>query len=337
LPVIVKVHVFVLLPPLEHAPDQMASRPFVTLNVIDVPVLNDAEPEVPTLTLMPAGLDVTRSPLRPDAVTVSVAACDGGLTVNAAVFVTLLWVAEMVTGVDVETPDVAAVKVALVAPAATATLTGTVAAAVLLLESDTTMPPAGDALESVTVPVEFAPPATLAGFMLTACRLAGGGTGVTVSVVVLLTPLYVAVTVIGVLAATDEVVAANVALVAPAATVTLAGTVATAGLLLESDTSAPPLGAVAVRVAVPVDPFPPTTVEGLTETADNAGAVAVACGVKLRVDENGPNNPAALRARTRHHRRWAGNPPARVACETVTVGFAMNGAAIVDESSTWTS
>jgi len=71
--VIVNVQVFVLLPPLEHAPDQMASRPFETLSVIDVPVTNDPEPVLPTATLIPAGLEVTRSPLRPLAVTVSVA------------------------------------------------------------------------------------------------------------------------------------------------------------------------------------------------------------------------------------------------------------------------
>ena len=63
-----------LLPPLEHAPDQIASRPFVTLSVIAVPVVNDAEPVLPTLTLIPAGFDVTRSPLRPVAETVRVAA-----------------------------------------------------------------------------------------------------------------------------------------------------------------------------------------------------------------------------------------------------------------------
>jgi len=62
-----------LFPPLEHAPDQMASRPFNTLKVIDVPVANDAEPLLPTATLIPAGLEVTRSPLRPDAETVNVA------------------------------------------------------------------------------------------------------------------------------------------------------------------------------------------------------------------------------------------------------------------------
>jgi hypothetical protein len=71
----VNVQVFVLFPPLEHAPDQMTSRSFVALSVIVVPVANDADPLLPTATLMPAGLEVTRSPLRPVAVTVSDAAC----------------------------------------------------------------------------------------------------------------------------------------------------------------------------------------------------------------------------------------------------------------------
>jgi hypothetical protein len=67
-----------LLPLLEHAPDQIASRPLLTVSVIDVPALNVADPVVPTLTLMPAGVDVIRSPLRPVAVTLSVAVPPGG-------------------------------------------------------------------------------------------------------------------------------------------------------------------------------------------------------------------------------------------------------------------
>ena len=43
LPLNVNVQVFVLLPPLEQAPDQMTSRLFVALSVIVVPVVNDAE------------------------------------------------------------------------------------------------------------------------------------------------------------------------------------------------------------------------------------------------------------------------------------------------------
>jgi hypothetical protein len=71
----VNVQVLVLFPPLEHAPDQMTSRLFVALSVIVVPVGNEAEPLLPTPTLMPAGFEVTRSPVRPVAVTVSVAVC----------------------------------------------------------------------------------------------------------------------------------------------------------------------------------------------------------------------------------------------------------------------
>jgi hypothetical protein len=54
--------------------------------------------------------------------------------------------------VEVVTELVVTVKVALVAPEAMLTLAGTVAAAVLLLESITTAPDDGAAVFSVTVP-----------------------------------------------------------------------------------------------------------------------------------------------------------------------------------------
>ena len=98
-PVRVKVHVFVLLPPLEQAPDQTASRPPETLSVSAVPVAKDADPVPPTATLIPAGLEVTLVPLRPVAVTVSVTLVVGGVTVSVAA-----WFApnepEIVTDVD---------------------------------------------------------------------------------------------------------------------------------------------------------------------------------------------------------------------------------------------
>ncbi len=60
----------------------------------------------------------------------------------------------------------------------------------------------------------------------------------------------------------------NVALAAPAGTVTLAGTVA-ADILLESETVAPPYGAGPLRVTVPVEDEPPLTLVGLSVTEDN--------------------------------------------------------------------
>lgn len=74
---------------------------------------------------------------------------------------------------------------------------------------------------------------------------------------------------------TETVDAVNVALVAPEGTVTLPGTVATPVLLLESETTAPPEGAADVRVTVPCEVLPPTTLVGATEIpAKLAGGVA---------------------------------------------------------------
>ena len=74
---------------------------------------------------------------------------------------------------------------------------------------------------------------------------------------------------------TALVATVNVALVAPAATVTLAGVLATVVLLLESVTAAPPDGAAAVKVTVPVEEFPPVTRVGFSESAERvAGAGA---------------------------------------------------------------
>jgi len=57
----------------------------------------------------------------------------------------------------------ATLKVAVVAPAATVTDAGTVAAAVLELESVTTVPPAGAAADKVIFPVLDVPPITEVG------------------------------------------------------------------------------------------------------------------------------------------------------------------------------
>src|SRR5438477_509021 len=74
-------------------------------------------------------------------------------------------------------------------------------------------------------------------------------------------------------AATALVTMLNVALVAPAATVTLVGTDA-AGLLLESATCAPPVGAGPFSVTLPEAGLPPVTLAGLTASAVIAGVAA---------------------------------------------------------------
>src|SRR5438309_843211 len=69
----------------------------------------------------------------------------------------------------------------------TVTLAGTVAAAVLLLVSVTTIPPAGAGPLRVTVPVEVLPPVTLAGLRLRVDRV-GAVVGLTVSMADCVTP-----------------------------------------------------------------------------------------------------------------------------------------------------
>src|SRR5206468_2236859 len=150
----------------------------------------------------------------------------------------------------------------------------------------------GAALVSVAVPVAEPPPVTVEGLRVIALRLAGGGTGLTVTSAVRVAPPPVPVIVTAMAAVTVLVVTANVALVAPPATVTLAGSEAIAAFELARFTTSPPSGAALVSVTVPVAPLPPTTVAGLTLTADKLAAAGAACGVPRREAENGPATPA---------------------------------------------
>jgi hypothetical protein len=67
---------------------------------------------------------------------------------------------------------VVTVKVAVVAPPATVTVAGSVAAAVLLLDRVTTAPAAAAGPFKVTVPVDVVPPITEAGFKVTEVSVA---------------------------------------------------------------------------------------------------------------------------------------------------------------------
>ena len=164
---------------------------------------------------------------------------------------TLPALAVIVATDEVVTDVVDTVNVALVAPAATVTLAGTLAT-VLLLESAVANPPDGAAAVSVTLPCDALPPTTVVGVSdsVDSDGPDGGGGGggggggaaaFTVSDVEALRRSSPEI-VTAVSAVTDDVEIGNVALAVPAGTVTLAGTVA-AEPELKSCTTAPPLGA----------------------------------------------------------------------------------------------
>jgi len=113
----------------------MASRPLATLRVMTVPGANCADPVLPVATLKPAGLETTRSPLRPPAVTASdiVDGASMGLRVRVAYLVTPPPLTEMVTSVCMLTGEVLMKTPPVVLPAGTRTELDTVAAGLLLV------------------------------------------------------------------------------------------------------------------------------------------------------------------------------------------------------------
>lgn len=195
---------------------------------------------------------------------VTVAGCDRR---TLTVPVTDVPFADAVTVIDVL--DVTAVdvawNVALVWPAAMFTLAGTPSAAPDV-DNATTCPPTGAGSAKVTVPVVPYPPVILDGLNETVA----GTTGRTLRVPVTVTPFAAAETVAVLGADAIVVVTVNEADVAPAATVTAAGTV-TPAVLLDNATDNPPEGAGPTRATVAVAFCPPTTLDGAM--TNEAGAV----------------------------------------------------------------
>jgi len=159
-----------------------------------------------------------------------------------------------------DTLAVVTVNVADVLPAAIVTVFGAVAFE-LLQESAITRPPVGAAEVMVTVPVDDLPPTTDAG--LTVSDLIVGG--LTVSEPVAEAPFKLPVTVAVIALATATVLAVNVTVLRPAETVTDAGTVVLLELL-DNFTTSPPVGALPVRVTVPIEEALPTTIDGVKLT-----------------------------------------------------------------------
>ncbi|MBN9662330.1 MAG: hypothetical protein J0H49_29295 [Acidobacteria bacterium] len=191
-----------------------------------------------------------------------------GVTVTDAVREDAFEVAVTVTVVLDVTEVAVAVKRTEVEPAATVTEEGTVRAA-LLSVTVTTWPPAGAALERVTVHEEVPPALIEEGEH---SRVLMMGRGFTVTDAVLEDPFTVAVTVTAVLAVTEAAVAENEAEVEPAATVTDEGTVR-AELLSEMATARPPVGAALERVTVHEDAPPEVTDVGVQVSRLGVGAI----------------------------------------------------------------
>jgi hypothetical protein len=192
-------------------------------------------------------------------------------------------VTRIVTDLDEDLRRIVIVKVALLLLPDTVTLAETLGIELLLLDKDTTAPPLGSA------PQCHRPRGGISSKY--ACR----AQGVIVSADDLMTPAYAASMVRLFTLDTFCVVTVKVALVLPAATVTVSGplapaTVTVSGplapeplpLLLDKETTAPPLGAAPLSVTVPVEEFPPTTVDGLRENDTN---VAIEEGLTVRVDD----------------------------------------------------
>jgi hypothetical protein len=99
-------------------------------------------------------------------------------------------------------------------------------------------------------------------------------------------------------AATDAVETTKEPVKLFAGTVTVAGTLATAGLLLDRETATSVAGPDDITT-VPLDPLPPTTVDGFRSSEPSPAGGGGVWAVKLRAAENGPATPAELTPRTR--------------------------------------
>jgi len=205
-----------------------------------------------------------------------------GVTVKVVVTVTDPAVAVMVTTVDALTAKWVTLNVADFAPAATVTVAGTVAALVLELDRFTTNPPVAAAPLIFTVPVTGN---VVLPFMVvgeTETDTSEGGLIVIGACAELV--LYVAVTVAVVGVLTAFVVTVNLPVVAPSATLTLAGTVADFELLASFTTIAPLLApGSAFNVTKPLALVPPATVAGVIESAVTVNGFTVRTAVCVLV------------------------------------------------------
>lgn len=204
-----------------------------------------------------------------------------GCTVRTADFVTPAPETEIVTSVGAVTAvRVKMRKLAATAPDGTVTLAFVLATVGLLLASvSVTSPDAGDA--SRTTPDE---PFGGVVVVVSSVMDAGGCPGVSVSVACWVTPFRVAPSVTAVFAVTAPVGMLNENEASPGATVTVAGRLARAGLLLVRATERPPAGACPFSITIPEVTAPP--VIGLNTESDLSDG---GCTVKLTDADDEPS------------------------------------------------
>jgi hypothetical protein len=156
-------------------------------------------------------------------------------------------------------------NVAVVAPAAIVTVAGTLTLP-LTDRRSITMPPAGAGFVTVSVATELFPPTTLDG----ANVMLFGATRLTSNVDEIPAPSASAEMATAMSLPTIRVCIGNVADVAPAGTVTVAGTT-TLELEEERLTTCPPTPALLARATVPTPASPPMMVDGETVSVFGKG------------------------------------------------------------------
>jgi hypothetical protein len=206
---------------------------------------------------------------------------------RAKVSATLPALAVRVAVCAVLTDETVAVKLAVVEPAATVTDVGTVTA-LSLLERLTVRPLLGAAAFNATVQESVPAPVIDPLAQLNADRLtvAAGAGAPSCRAKVSETPLALAVRVAVCAVLTEETVAVKPAVVEPAATVTVAGTV-TALSLLERLTLKPPLGAAAFSATVQ-ESVPAPEIDPLAQLNEDRLAVDALGDVPVPLDPSDP-------------------------------------------------
>jgi hypothetical protein len=165
---------------------------------------------------------------------------------------------------------------ALVAPAGTVTIPGSVTTLPFPAVRLTVVPPAGAAAVRVTVPVTVEPPVVVFGEMeREASDGEAAGGGVIVSTALFESPARAAVIVADVVLFTVPAEIVKVTVDAPAGTTTVAATAAAPGWLLETETAAPPAGAGPFRVISPAAACPLVIDPGVTETPVSTAGFSV--------------------------------------------------------------